>query len=1147
MKEKHRTQQYAADKLAALRRRADELEALGTTMAEITAELELPTLLRAILERAAGLVDATGGELGLYSADRQEVQVAVSYNLDEGFVGTRHALGEGAMGRVAETGEALIIEDYQTWEARAPQYVGLPVHAILAAPLMAGQRLVGVITLATADPQRQFTPDDLHLLHLFGQGAAIAIENARLFSESERRVAELATLTDIGKALSSTLRVDQLLQVIHEQTRRAMHADDMLILLYDGELHELECAFSTKPEDISVGRRISADSGISSYIIRHRKSLLLRGDVVESARAMGLEPVGEPSASWMGVPMVRGERVLGLIIAQHYTQPDVYDESHQVVLETIASQAAIAIENAQLYDQAQGEIAERMRAEEALRKYQERLEERVEERTAELRQSEERYRTLFDGVPIGLYRSTPAGEMIDANLALAQMLGYEDREQLLAITDATMSYADPQERLRWQAMMERDGVVRDFEWRLIRLDGTVIWVNDTARAVKDEAGRVLHYEGSLEDITERKRAEEELREYREHLEELVEARTAELQASEERYRTLFDGVPIGLYRTTPEGRILQMNHAAFQMLGYADRDEALREVSSATQPYADPQERARWQVLMEQEGIVRDFEQQLVRRDGKSIWVSDTGRVVKDEAGRVLYYEGSLEDITERKQFEEEIRRQKDYFEALFLNSPVAVVTADLEARVVSWNPMAEKLFGYTPAEAIGASIDDLVAGHESIRVEAVGYNEQVAREGRVQTTTQRAHKDGSLVDVELLVVRLELAGERVGFIAIYHDISERKRIEAELRRQKEYFEALFLNSPVAALTADLNATVTSWNPMAERLFGYSQEEAVGRHIDDLVANDPAIRQDALAKTNQLLATDRVQATVKRTRKDGSQIDVEVLALPVLVAGEKAGYIAIYVDIGELQQARREAEAANQAKSIFLANMSHELRTPLNAILGFSQLMDRAPNLTAEQQENLIIINRSGEHLLALINDVLEMSKIEAGRVTLKETAFDLHGLLDGLEEMFRLRAAEGGLTLSFHRAEGVPRYVVADEGKLRQVLSNLLGNAVKFTQEGGVALRVAALTDEISPNRQVLRFEVEDTGPGIPPDEVEAVFDPFVQAAGWGDLAPTRAQEGTGLGLAMVKSIIRAHKGTVSVRSQEDKGSTFTIALPLT
>jgi PAS domain S-box-containing protein len=641
----------------------------------------------------------------------------------------------------------------------------------------------------------------------------------------------------------------------------------------------------------------------------------------------------------------------------------------------------------------------------------------VGERTAELRESEKRYRTLFDGVPVGLYRTTPAGQFMDANLAMVQMLSYPDRETLL-VTNAADLYVNPQDRVQWQALMQREGVVRDFEVQNRRYDGTVIWLNDTARALKDEQGQVLYYEGSVEDITERKRAEAELRKYQEHLEELVEERTAELRESEERYRTLFDGVPVGLYRTTPTGQILDVNLAAVQMFGYLSREDALSAVNTAD-VYVDPEERVRWQALMEQEGVVRDFEEQVRRYDGTVIWLNDTARAVRDERGQVLYYEGSLEDITERKKFEEEIRRQKDYFEALFVNNPVAVLTADLDGNVVSWNPMAEKLFGYTQEEAIGKNADDLVANDDSIRAEAVGYTHQV-----------------------------------------------------------------------------LN-----------------------------------------------LGLERLQVTTKRTRKDGSLVDVEVLGLPVIVGEEKVGYIAIYVDITDLQEARREAEAANRAKSAFLANMSHELRTPLNAILGFTQLMDRDPNLTTSQQENLGIINRSGEHLLALINDVLDMSKIEAGRVTLEETSFDLYRLLDGLEEMFSLRARDKGLALSFERAENVPQYVRTDEGKLRQVLSNLLGNAVKFTELGGVALRVGTREErrrtKEQPSSVVRRssliFEVEDTGPGIAPEELAVVFDPFVQAR-----SGQEPQEGTGLGLSISRQYLRLMGGDIVVSSELGQGSLF-------
>ncbi len=241
------------------------------------------------------------------------------------------------------------------------------------------------------------------------------------------------------------------------------------------------------------------------------------------------------------------------------------------------------------------------------------------------------------------------------------------------------------------------------------------------------------------------------------------------------------------------------------------------------------------------------------------------------------------------------------------------------------------------------------------------------------------------------------------------------------------------------------------------------------------------------------------------------------------------------------EEARAAAEAANQAKSLFLANMSHELRTPLNAILGFSQLMERDARLAADQRESLETIRHSGEHLLTLINDVLEVSKIEAGRTMLQEHGFDLYRLLADVESMFRLRASGKELQLLFERTPEVPQYVSTDEGKLRQVLINLLSNAIKFTQEGGVTVRIGC--DEARGGSTRLLFEVQDTGIGIAAGEIDGLFAPFVQAT---SQHADRLQEGTGLGLTISQQFVRLMGGTISVQSELGHGSTFRVHVPV-
>ncbi len=373
--------------------------------------------------------------------------------------------------------------------------------------------------------------------------------------------------------------------------------------------------------------------------------------------------------------------------------------------------------------------------------------------------------------------------------------------------------------------------------------------------------------------------------------------------------------------------------------------------------------------------------------------------------------------------------------------------------------------------------------------------------------------------------------------------------LEANKISEHQY-RSLFENAPEAIVLLNETDRVIRVNSEFVRLFGYSAEEVLNRSLDNTIIPESQ-HEDGVGLKKRIVSGEKTVHETRRKRKDGSLIPVSVTGTSIVIDGKTVGIYAIYRDITDIKSAeerlklaKEDAETANRAKSIFLANMSHEIRTPMNAILGYAQLMQQDATLSSDQRQSLAIISRSGDHLLNLINDVLEMSKIEAGRVELHPSAFDLHALLDDIKLMFTVRTRAKGLILELTFGEAIPRYIVADEGKLRQVIINLLGNALKFTEQGTIVLRVHAVrppaSDTDAAGDRVLHIAVTDSGAGIAPEDLKLIFQSFEQT----DLG--RAKEGTGLGLAICREYVNLMGGEIQVESSPGMGSTFRFSIPV-
>jgi two-component system, sensor histidine kinase and response regulator len=421
---------------------------------------------------------------------------------------------------------------------------------------------------------------------------------------------------------------------------------------------------------------------------------------------------------------------------------------------------------------------------------------------------------------------------------------------------------------------------------------------------------------------------------------------------------------------------------------------------------------------------------------------------------------------------------------------------------------------------------------------------ERVTREFEHAATTTQAQIEYRIIrpdgDVRWIWARTfsvpTEAGSAMRLIGIAQDVTERKHAE----KMRAFLASIVESSDDSIIGTDLDGRILSWNQGAEKLFGYTAEEALGKHITLLFpASDRIDYLKSITKIRRQEHIERFESV--RMGKNGVPLDVSVILSPIKdTTGRLLGVSAIYRDItaskradAELIKAKDAAEAASRAKSTFLATMSHEIRTPMNGILGMTELVLES-ELTSEQRDNLQLVHLSAESLLTVINDVLDFSKIEAGKLEFESISFDVRDRLGEIMQTLGFRAHQKGLELIYDVHPDVPLALSGDPGRLRQILVNLVGNAIKFTEQGQILVDVAL--ESIIADTACVHFSVRDTGVGIPAEQQEKIFEPFSQA----DQSMTRKYGGTGLGLTICSRLVEMMGGRIWVVSQAGKGSTF-------